>query len=147
METNLKAIVPLNAATGVDFSAALGCAVGADGALGGDYGVLVVVDRPSAGGTTSTSGSVALFGGNTGPVEVKLAGTVTGAGVMLKRNTVTGTWTAAATTDVAEARSLEGGTATELISAILLPPAAAVGASVFAAGDHDHDESYEPLGS
>lgn len=140
METNLKAIVPLDAATGVDFSAALGCAVGADGALGGDYGVLVVVDRPSAGGTTSTSGSVALFGGNAGPVEVKLAGTVSAAGVMLKRNVSTGTWTTAAATDVAEARSLEAGTATELIRAILLPPAAA-------ASGHTHDDLYEPLGS
>ena len=139
METNLKAIVPLDAATGVDFSASLGCAVGADGALGGNFGVLVVVDPIAAGAATATSGSVALFGGNAGPVEVKLAGTVA-KGAMLKRNVSTGTWTTAAATDVAEARALEAGTSTELISAILLPPAAA-------ASGHTHDDLYEPLGS
>ena len=53
MEKSNKAIVQLDAYSGVDFSAALGCAVGADGALGGDFGVIAVVDRPSAGGSTT----------------------------------------------------------------------------------------------
>lgn len=146
METNLKAIVQLDADSGVDFSAALGCAVGADGALGGDFGVIVVVEPVKSGATTSTSAAVALFGGNAGPVEVKLGGTVA-KGDFLVRNETTGVFTKAAATDVACARALEAGTSTELIAAILLPPAAAIGASVYAAADHDHDDQYEPLGS
>ncbi len=42
METNIKSIIPLAAADGVDLSTALGCAVGADGALGGNFGVVTV---------------------------------------------------------------------------------------------------------
>lgn len=137
METNLKAIVRLNAYSGVDFKDSLGCAVGADGQLGGNFGVIAVVEPVAAGATTSTSAAVALFGGNAGPVEVKLAGTVT-AGALLVRNGTTGKWTAAAATDVAEARALEAGVADELVSAILLPPALAVGAEVYAAYDHTH---------
>lgn len=132
METNLKAIVRLEADSGVDFADSLGCSVAADGSLGGDYGVIVVVQPVAAGATTSTAASVALFGGNAGPVEVKLGGTVQ-KGDFLVSNPTTGVFTKAAATDVAQARAIEDGNATELISAILLPPAAMIGAEVYSA--------------
>ena len=140
METNLKSIVPLDTASGVDLSAKLGCAVGVDSSgnatLGGNFGVVVVEGASRV--------SVAVFGGNAGPVLVKLAGSVD-AGDMLVRDGSAGTFTKAAATDVAEARAIEAGAATELIPAVLLPPAAAVGATVFAAAGHDHDEAYAAI--
>ncbi len=144
MEANLKAIIPLDADTGVDFSDALGCAVGFDGALGGNAGVLIVCDPTAAGASTSTSGTVALFGGNAGPVKVKLAGTVE-IGDYGVADATTGKFTEAAATDVACVRFIEAGVSDERVSAILLNPAAAVGAEVNAAYDHDHDGVYTPV--
>lgn len=138
MEANLKAIIPLTAATGVDLSDQLGCAVGFDGNLGGNAGVIIVDGE--------TDVTVALFGGNAGLVKVKLAGTVA-AGEFGVANGSTGKFTKAAVTDVAQVRFVEAGVSTERVSAILLPPAAAVGANVFAAYGHNHDSEYEPLGS
>ncbi len=127
MERNPKGIVRLNSASGVDLSDAIGKAVGIDASgdatLGGDFGVVTEAYQSGA--------AVAVFGGNAGPVEVKLAGEVA-AGDFLVRNSSTGTWTEAAATDVAEARALEAGVADELIAAVLLPPAARVGAEVYA---------------
>lgn len=144
MEANEKAIIPLDAADGVDFGGALGCAVGFDGALGGNAGVLIVVDPTPAGGTTSTSGSAALFGGNAGVVKVKLAGTVS-AGDYGVANGSTGKFTEAAATDVAQVRFIEDGVADERVSAILLAPAAAVGAEVYSAYSHNHDADYADI--
>lgn len=128
MERNPKGIVRLEEATGVDLSAAVGKAVGVDASgnavLGGDFGVVTEA--------YSNGVAVAVFGGNAGPVEVKLAGTVD-VGDYLVRNPSTGTWTAAAATDVAEARAIEAGVATELVAAVLLPPAGRIGAEVYAA--------------
>ena len=128
METNEKGIVRLEEATGVDLSDAIGKAVGVDASgnavLGGDFGVVTEAYQDGV--------SVAVFGANVGPVEVKLAGTVA-AGDYLVRNPSTGTWTKAAATDVAEARALEAGVTTELVSAVLLPPAARIGDEVYAA--------------
>lgn len=132
MELNEKAIVPLDADSGVDFTDALGCSVDADGTLGGDFGVITVVNPAAAGETTSTEASVAVFGGNAGPVEVKLAGTVAVGEYGISDGT-TGKFTKAAATDVAQVRFLEAGVADELVKAILLPPAGAVGAEVYAA--------------
>lgn len=127
MERNPKGIVRLEEATGVDLSAAVGKAVGVDASgnavLGGDFGVVTEA--------YSNGVAVAVFGGNAGTVEVKLAGTVD-VGDYLVRNPSTGTWTAAAATDVAEARAIEAGVATELVAAVLLPPAGRIGAEVYA---------------
>lgn len=127
MERNPKGIVRLNSASGVDLSDAIGKAVGIDASgdatLGGDFGVVTEAYQSGV--------AVAVFGGNAGPVEVKLAGEVS-AGDYLVRNSSTGKWTEAAATDVAEARALEDGVADELIAAVLLPPAARVGAEVYA---------------
>ena len=142
MERYQKGIMRLDSASGVDLSDGVGLAVGIDASgnatLGGDFGVVTETYQDGA--------TVALFGANVGPVDVKLAGTVA-AGNKLVRNGTTGKWTAATAADVAEARAIESGVADELVAAILLPPASAIGASVFAAGAHDHDELYEPLGS
>lgn len=127
METNEKGIVRLEEANGVDLSDALGKAVGVDASgnaiLGGDFGVVLAAYQ---GGV-----AVAPFGSNVGPVEVKLAGTVA-KGDYLVRNPTTGKWTKAAATDVAEARAIEAGVADELVSAVLLPPAARIGDEVYA---------------
>jgi len=127
MERNPKGIVRLNSASGVDLSDAIGKAVGIDASgdatLGGDFGVVTEAYQSGV--------AVAAFGSNAGPVEVKLAGEVA-AGDYLVRNSSTGKWTEAAATDVAEARALEDGVADELIAAVLLPPAARVGAEVYA---------------
>ena len=127
MERNPKGIVRLEEADDVDLSSGVGLAVGidADGkaTLGGDFGVVTEAYQDGV--------AVAAFGSNAGPVEVKLAGEVA-AGDFLVRNSSTGTWTEAAATDVAEARALEDGVADELIAAVLLPPAARVGAEVYA---------------
>ena len=128
MERNPKGIVRLDSASGVDLSDGVGLAVGIDASgdatLGGDFGVVTEA--------YSDGVAVAVFGGNAGPVEVKLAGTVD-VGDLLVRNATTGTWTKAAATDVAEARALEAGVATELVAAILLPPAARIGDEVYSA--------------
>lgn len=128
METNEKGIVRLESASGVDLSGALGKAVGVDASgnavLGGDFGVVTLAYN---GGV-----DVAVFGGNAGPVEVKLAGTVA-KGDYLVRNPATGKWTEAAATDVAEARAIQAGVADELVAAVLLPPASRIGDEVYAA--------------
>lgn len=128
MERNPKGIVRLASATGVDLSAAVGLAVGIDASgnatLGGDFGVVTVAYQDGV--------AVAVFGGNAGPVEVKLAGSVS-AGDYLVRNASTGKWTEAEADDVAEARALEAGSADELVAAVLLPPASRIGAEVYAA--------------
>lgn len=71
--------------------------------------------------------SVAVFGGNAGPVEVKAGGSIT-MGDLLKANASTGLFTAATATDVANAVALEAGAADELVEAVLLPPAGATDA-------------------
>ena len=128
MERNPKGIVRLEEATGVDLSDGVGLAVGinasGEATLGGDFGVVTDAYQDGV--------AVAVFGSNAGPVAVKLAGTVK-AGDYLVRNPATGTWTKAAATDVAEARAIEAGVTTELVAAVLLPPASSVGAEVFAA--------------
>ena len=130
MELNEKSIVSLAAGSGVDLTATLGCSVDADGTLGGDFGVVVVVE-------SATRASVAVFGGNAGPVEVKLAGTVA-VGEYGISSASTGEFTKAAATDVAQVRFLEAGNDDELVMAILLPPAGMIGASVYADADHAH---------
>lgn len=116
MERNLKAIIRLDVVENLDLNDAIGCAVDATGALGGDYGVVLEAIPGAA--------TVGLFGGNTGPVEVKLAGTVE-RGDFLARDASTGRFAVAAAGAAAEARAIEAGVAEELVAAILLPPAAA----------------------
>ena len=140
METNEKGIVRLEEASGVDLSDAIGKAVGVDASgkavLGGDFGVVTLAYN---GGV-----DVAVFGSNVGPVEVKLAGMVA-KGDYVVRNPITGKWTKAAATDIAEARMVQSGVSDELIPAVLLAPAARIGANVFAASDHNHDAAYAAI--
>ena len=140
MERNVKSIVVRASASGVDLSDGVGLAVGIDSSgnltLGGNYGVVTEAYQDGA--------SVALFGGNTGLVEVKLAGTVKD-GDPLVRNPSTGKWTKAGAANVAEAIAAEDGVADEKIPAVLLAPAASIGTSVYAAADHDHDAAYAAI--
>ncbi len=140
MEINVKSIVRRASASGVDLSDGVGLAVGIDASgnltLGGNYGVVTEAYQDGA--------SVALFGGNVGLVELKLAGTVKD-GDPLVRNDSTGKWTKAGATNVAEAIAAEAGVADELVAAVLLAPAASIGASVYAAADHDHDAAYAAI--
>ena len=87
--------------------------------LGNAFGVVVEQN--------DTHLSVAVFGGNAGTVEVKAGGTIA-KGDLLKADSSTGVFTAAAATDVATAIALEAGASDELVEAVLLPPPAATGA-------------------
>ena len=87
--------------------------------LGNAFGVVVEQN--------DTHLSVAVFGGNAGTVEVKAGGTIA-KGDLLVANGSTGVWTAAESTDVAQAVALEAGASDELVEAVLFPPVAATGA-------------------
>jgi len=87
--------------------------------LGNAFGVVVEQNESHL--------SVAVFGGNAGTVEVKAGGTIA-KGDLLKADSSTGVFTAAAATDVATAVALEAGVSDELVEAVLLPPPAATGA-------------------
>lgn len=141
MELNEKTIIPINIPDGADYSQYVGCScgIGSNGfaLIGGDLGVIV--------GAMPGSVSVALFGGNTGLIEVKLGGAVA-AGDALVRDPTTGTFSAATSTDIAEARAIEGGAADELIPAVLFAPAMSIAGHAhdgdYAAADHNHDSDY-----
>lgn len=87
--------------------------------LGNAFGVVVEQN--------DTHLSVAVFGGNAGTVELKAGGNIA-KGDLLKADSSTGVFTAAAATDVATAIALEAGVSDELVEAVLLPPPAATGA-------------------
>ena len=135
METRVTSILQLKPASGVNLAEAVGFAVGVnddgEATLGGDFGVVTVAAQGLV--------SVALFGGNTGPVQVKLASAIK-AGQFLMRDASTGKFSQASSSAIADARAVEGGEIDELISAILLAPAGGFGALALA--DHNHDDEY-----
>lgn len=111
METNLKTIVPVTASATTDV---LGMNVTTAGAASNSEGFGVVVEQD---GKTL---SVAVYGGNTGPVEVKAAVSIT-KGNLLKVTTG-GKFTPISSKDIPNAIALEDGAADELVQAVLLPP-------------------------
>lgn len=111
METNLKAIVPVTASASTDV---LGLNVTTAGAASADEGFGVVVEQ------ADKELSIAVYGGNTGPVEVKAASSIT-KGALLKVTTG-GKFTPISSKEIPNAVALEAGAADELVQAVLLPP-------------------------
>lgn len=111
METNLKAIVPVTASSSSDV---IGLNVTTAGAASDSEGFGVVVEQ------ADKELSVAVYGGNTGPVEVKAAASIT-KGDLLKVTTG-GKFTPISSKDIPNAVALEAGAADELVTAVLLPP-------------------------
>lgn len=111
METNLKTIVPVTASATTDV---LGLNVTTAGAASNSEGFGVVVEQDGK------SLSVAIYGGNAGPVEVKAAASIT-KGNLLKVTTG-GKFTPISTKDIPNAVAIEDGAADELVQAVLLPP-------------------------
>lgn len=111
METNMKTIVPVTASATTDV---LGLNVTTAGAASNSEGFGVVVEQDGK------ALSVAVYGGNTGPVEVKAAASIT-KGNLLKVTTG-GKFTPISTKDIPNAVAIEDGAADELVQAILLPP-------------------------
>ena len=111
METNLKAIVQVRASATTDV---IGLNVTKAGAADADEGFGVVVEQLGA------TLSVAVYGGNAGPVEVKAAASIT-KGDLLKVTTG-GKFTPISTKDIPNAVAIEDGAADELVQAVLLPP-------------------------
>ena len=111
METNLKAIVPVTASATTDV---LGLNVTTAGAASNSEGFGVVVEQDGK------NLSIAVYGGNTGPVEVKAAASIT-KGNLLKVTTG-GKFTPISSKEIPNAVALEAGVADELVQAVLLPP-------------------------
>jgi hypothetical protein len=117
MEVFQKAIVKVDVASASDV---LGLNVTAAGAASNSEGFGVVVEQAVNGSASMLS--VAVYGGNTGPVEVKAAATIA-KGDLLKVTTG-GKFTPASTAnkDIPNAVALEAAAADELVPAVLLPP-------------------------
>ena len=111
METNLKAIVPVTASASTDV---LGLNVTTAGAASNSEGFGVVVEQ------ADKELSIAVYGGNAGPVEVKAAASIT-KGALLKVTTG-GKFTPISSKEIPNAVALEAGAADELVQAVLLPP-------------------------
>ena len=115
MEIYPKAIVKVDVASASDV---LGLNVTAAGAADSDEGFGVVVEQVVNG--SSSALSIAVYGGNTGPVEVKAAATIT-KGALLKVTTG-GKFTPISSQELPHAVALEAAAADELVPAVLLPP-------------------------
>ena len=115
MEIYPKAIVKVDVASASDV---LGLNVTAAGAADADEGFGVVVEQVVNG--SSSALSIAVYGGNTGPVEVKAAATIT-KGALLKVTTG-GKFTPISSKERPNAVALEAAAADELVPAVLLPP-------------------------
>jgi hypothetical protein len=115
METNLKSIIRVTVASTSDV---IGYNVTVAGAADADEGIGVVVEQVPHG--TSSDLSIAVYGGNTGPVEVKAAASIS-KGDLLKVTTG-GKFTPISTKDIPNAVAIEAGAADELVQAVLLPP-------------------------
>lgn len=111
MEKLVKAIVPVTASASTDV---LGLNVTSAGAASNSEGFGVVVEQ------ADKELSIAVYGGNAGPVEVKAAASIT-KGALLKVTTG-GKFTPISTKDIPNAVALEAGAADELVTAVLLPP-------------------------
>ena len=140
METRTTSILQLKPASDVNLAQAVGYAVGIneDGelTLGGDFGVVTAAYQGLA--------SVALFGGNTGPCQVKLSSAIK-AGQFLVRDAATGKFKEALSSDIASARAVESGEIDELVAAILLAPETAIGADSLVLANHNHDADYAAI--
>ena len=115
MEVFQKAIVKVDVASASDV---LGLNVTAAGAASNSEGFGVVVEQAVNG--SSSMLSVAVYGGNAGPVEVKAAATIT-KGALLKVTTG-GKFTPIGSKEIPNAVALEAEAADELVPAVLLPP-------------------------
>ena len=115
MEVFQKAIVKVDVASASDV---LGLNVTAAGAASNSEGFGVVVEQAVNGSASALS--IAVYGGNTGPVEVKAAATIT-KGALLKVTTG-GKFTPIGSKEIPNAVALEAAAADELVPAVLLPP-------------------------
>lgn len=111
MEKLVKAIVPVTASASTDV---IGLNVTTAGAASNSEGFGVVVEQ------ADKELSIAVYGGNTGPVEVKAAASIA-KGDLLKVTTG-GKFTPISSKEIPNAVALEAGAADELVMAVLLPP-------------------------